>query len=60
MLIMSRTLIVQEKLDRLIAGYSAYAETDEIIRLMKREITKLDFQVVCEHTENGCWFVPEY
>ncbi|WP_272479909.1 hypothetical protein [Aquibacillus koreensis] len=56
---MSRSLIVKEKLDRLTNGYNAYAESDEIIQMMKREISKLDFTVVCDESEHGCWFIPQ-
>ncbi|WP_226036433.1 hypothetical protein [Aquibacillus saliphilus] len=58
MFIMSRRLVVEEKINKLTQGYNAYAETEEIIRLMKREISKKQISVICDQTDNGCWFIP--
>ncbi|MDC3412642.1 hypothetical protein NC797_05655 [Aquibacillus sp. 3ASR75-11] len=58
MLIMNRRL-VEDKVNTLLEGYSAYAETQEIIRLIKRDIAKHNISVVCDETESGCWFIPQ-
>ncbi|RSK26761.1 hypothetical protein EJF36_07745 [Bacillus sp. HMF5848] len=55
----SSKLLVAEKMDRIMRGYSAYCESSEMKRLLKREITKHNLSV-CEHsTEFGSWFIPE-
>jgi len=47
-----------EKIDQLKNGHNAYAETDELVRLMKRAIEKENLQVQCDNTDTGCWFIP--
>jgi hypothetical protein len=59
MQIMNRHRLVEEKINTLKKGYSAYAEMHEIIRLMKREIAKQNILVICDETESGCWFIPQ-
>ncbi|WP_240795453.1 hypothetical protein [Aquibacillus halophilus] len=56
---MSRRLIVEEKMNRLSEGHTAFAESDEVIRLMKEEISKKNIPVICDQTESGCWFIPD-
>ncbi|MCA1032333.1 hypothetical protein LCL95_14965 [Bacillus timonensis] len=51
--------IIQEKLDRIKKGYSAYAENGEISHLLKKEIKALGLTVHEEITDLGSWFIPE-
>ncbi|MBE4908258.1 hypothetical protein IMZ08_09340 [Bacillus luteolus] len=59
MKILNRRKIVQEKLDLIKAGYSAYAESFEIATLLKKEIQALNLQVHEDITNVGSWFIPE-
>jgi hypothetical protein len=54
----NRQIIVEEKTKDLLNGYSAYAETDELIRLIQRNISKHNMDVYLDQTEIGCWFIP--
>lgn len=58
MKILSRKLLVQEKVDRIKNGYSAYAETAELANLVKKEIRALNLDVHEDVTEMGSWFIP--
>ncbi|MGJ9457193.1 hypothetical protein [Oceanobacillus sp. CF4.6] len=47
-----------EKIEQLKKGNNAFAETDELIRLMKRAIDKECLHVELDKTDAGCWFIP--
>ncbi len=51
--------IANEKTNLLMEGLSAFAETEEIIRLVKRRIQRNNLHVIEDHTDVGCWFIPE-
>ncbi|KGP90823.1 hypothetical protein N780_02215 [Pontibacillus chungwhensis BH030062] len=59
MLIMNRKRMVEDKLNRLISGQTAYAESRELIRLVKREIENRQISVLMDETDSGCWFIPQ-
>lgn len=50
--------IRDEKIRQLRSGQTAYAESQELIRLIKRDIMKHDLQVHCDQANSGCWFIP--
>ncbi|MBP2077344.1 hypothetical protein [Oceanobacillus polygoni] len=50
--------IRDEKMNQLRKGQNAYAETEELVRLMKRAIEKENMPVQCDATNSGCWFIP--
>ncbi|MYL58420.1 hypothetical protein GLW20_12960 [Virgibacillus halodenitrificans] len=58
MLIMNERRLRDEKLKQLKQGRTAYAESGELIRLIKREIEKEHLHVYCDDTRTGCWFIP--
>ncbi|WP_188453421.1 hypothetical protein [Virgibacillus oceani] len=58
MLIMNQRRIRDEKINQLKVGQTAYAESDELIRLIKRDIEKNNLHVHCDETAAGCWFIP--
>ncbi|KGX84487.1 MULTISPECIES: hypothetical protein [Pontibacillus] len=60
MLILDQKRLVQSKLEQLNKGEIAYAESKEIIRLVKRELNKQNFPVVYDETDSGCWFIPQH
>ncbi|MRG87692.1 hypothetical protein [Salinibacillus xinjiangensis] len=58
MLVLSRKMLVEEKTKQLLNGYSAFAENEDLIRLLKRNISRHELDVFLDHTELGCWFIP--
>lgn len=50
--------LAKAKVKRLQNGYSAFAETNEMTRLMKRELSKLNLDVLVDETTIGSWFIP--
>lgn len=58
MFIMDQKRIRDEKIDQLQKGLTAYAESHELIRLIKRDIQKYELFVHCDETPSGCWFIP--
>ncbi|MBO8156469.1 MAG: hypothetical protein H0Z32_08425 [Bacillaceae bacterium] len=57
-MIIDRHKQLEEKMGQLQNGYTAYAETEELIRLLKRRLQKQDMNVLMDHTDNGVWFIP--
>ena len=57
MIITARELRNQ-KLERLRSGQNAYTESNEVIRLLQRDIANENLDVLVERTSSGCWFVP--
>lgn len=47
-----------EKMNQLQKGFITYAESSELIRLIKRDISKMSLNVFIEETPSGCWFTP--
>jgi hypothetical protein len=56
--IITERRIRDEKIKQLKAGRSAYAESEELIRLLTREIEKHQLSVIFDRTNTGCWFIP--
>ncbi|KGX93369.1 hypothetical protein N781_09950 [Pontibacillus halophilus JSM 076056 = DSM 19796] len=59
MLYMNPSTMVHDKIERLLKGQTAYAESKELIRLLKREVEKRGISVYIDDTNNGCWFIPK-
>ena len=47
-----------EKIAQLKKGTTVFAETNELIRLIKRDIEKEHMNVYYDNTAKGCWFIP--
>lgn len=58
MFVMSRSKLAREKVAAIQAGYSAYAETKEISKLIKQELNSLGIEVIEDTNELGSWFIP--
>ncbi|AVQ99618.1 hypothetical protein OBCHQ24_11535 [Oceanobacillus iheyensis] len=58
MLIMPYYKMRDEKLAQLRNGHTAYAESRELIRILKRGIEKEQLQVHYDETQKGCWISP--
>ncbi|MFS0751188.1 hypothetical protein [Oceanobacillus sp. 1P07AA] len=50
--------IRDKKMQLLRQGITAYAETEELIRLMENSIKKENISVQYDYDHAGCWFVP--
>ncbi|MFC2948644.1 hypothetical protein [Virgibacillus sediminis] len=59
MLYMNHSRLRDEKIAQLKQGRNAYAETHELIRLIKRDIKREKLNVLCDEASNGCWFIPQ-
>ena len=57
MIITARELRNQ-KIERLRNGHNAYTESDEVIRLLQRDIARENLEIIVERTSSGCWFIP--
>lgn len=51
-------IIREQKVNLLKNGFSAYAESSELIRLIKRDILKYALNILYDETPSGCWFIP--
>lgn len=58
MQIMNKRQIRDEKIAQLLSGRTAYAETQEMIRLVNRSIERNNMHVHLDNTNLGCWFIP--
>lgn len=58
MTVLDRREMRDDKIRQLKEGRSVYAESAELIRLIKRGIEKEKLQVKLEQTDGGCWFIP--
>lgn len=59
MLILSQRQLVEDKMEKILKGETAFAESKELIRLVKRELKKKKLLVLMDETEIGCWFIPQ-
>ncbi|HET7627792.1 MAG TPA: hypothetical protein VFK44_05320 [Bacillales bacterium] len=58
-MIMNPKDIVKAKVRRIQDGYSAFAESDEMVRLIKKEISRANVDVLIDETNIGSWFIPK-
>ncbi|UCZ52267.1 hypothetical protein LGQ02_15655 [Bacillus shivajii] len=58
MKVMSKSKLAREKVQTIKAGYSAYAETEEMSNLIKKELTNLGIDVIEDTSKLGSWFIP--
>lgn len=59
MIIEPKTL-VKRKIEQLRNGETAFAESDEVIRILKRDIARENLEVIIDKTPSGCWFYPQH
>ncbi|RKQ29897.1 hypothetical protein [Oceanobacillus halophilus] len=57
-MIINRSRLRDEKIAQLREGHNAYAESPELIRIMKRYIERENLPVIYDETDTGCWFIP--
>lgn len=58
-MIINRRHIAHGKVDEIADGQTAFADSKEVARLMKREIKKRNLHVHIDDTAIGSWFIPE-
>ncbi|WP_253296129.1 hypothetical protein [Bacillus paralicheniformis] len=51
--------MARDKVNRIKLGYSAYAETESLASLIKRELRAQNIHVYEDVTDIGSWFIPE-
>lgn len=59
MKIISRSKIAEEKIRSIQAGYTAFAETQEVIDKIKQELDSLQIDYLEEITDMGSWISPQ-
>ncbi|ATH92766.1 hypothetical protein ACH95_02930 [Bacillus glycinifermentans] len=59
MYIYSYHQLARDKVNRIKLGYSAYAETDILASLIKKELKAQNIRVFEDVTDFGSWFIPE-
>ncbi|MEK5500670.1 hypothetical protein [Bacillus sp. FSL M8-0168] len=59
MYIYSYHKLARDKVNRIKLGYSAYAETDILASLIKKELKAQNISVYEDVTDFGSWFIPE-
>lgn len=57
-MIINRRDLVDEKIHLIENGYSAFTESKEVARLLKRELEKRQIDVVEDITPIGAWYIP--
>ncbi|WP_246941173.1 hypothetical protein [Bacillus pinisoli] len=57
-MIINRKQLMREKLQQIMAGYSAYAETKEVALMLKKELLIRNIEVYVDETDKGFWFIP--
>ncbi|MGY0209818.1 hypothetical protein [Bacillus subtilis] len=50
--------LAKDQAARLRQGFSAYAETNSLVSLIKKELQSHNLQVYEDLTDFGCWFIP--
>lgn len=58
MTILSRRQMRDNKIEKLKEGHCVYAESTDLIRLLKRGIEKENLNVQLDQSNGGCWFTP--
>lgn len=58
-MIISRKKMANAKVNKIKNGYSAFAETKEVIEFIKKELENQNIPVHIDETDQGCWFIPK-
>ncbi|GAE34125.1 hypothetical protein [Halalkalibacter akibai] len=57
-MVLNRKEMALEKVDNIKNGLSAFAESKEVIELIRKELEKSNIHVHEDATEIGSWFIP--
>lgn len=58
MTVLNRRKMRDDKIAQLKQGHCVYAESAELIRLIKRGIERENLDVQLDKANGGCWFTP--
>ena len=58
-MIIEPKVLVKQKIEQLKNGKNAYAESEEVLRLLKRDIARENLNVIFDETRDGCWIYPQ-
>lgn len=58
MTVLDQRQMRDDKIVQLKEGHCVYAESTELIRLIKRGIKKENLDVQLDKSDGGCWFTP--
>lgn len=58
-MILSTREVANAKVRRIQGGHSAFAESNETIRLMKKQLSRLNLEVQIDDNHFGTWFIPK-
>ncbi|WP_078430137.1 hypothetical protein [Alkalihalobacterium alkalinitrilicum] len=57
-MVINRKEMALKKVEKLKAGYSAFAESKEVSEMIKKQLAKEGIEVYEDVTEMGSWFIP--
>ncbi|MFC5712768.1 hypothetical protein ACFPU1_08240 [Thalassorhabdus alkalitolerans] len=57
-MVMNRKELALQKVDKIKAGYSAFAESKEVTAMIRKELQKQGIDVYEDITDLGSWFIP--
>ncbi|SDH74205.1 hypothetical protein [Alteribacillus bidgolensis] len=57
-MVMNRKEMALQKVEKIKAGYSAFAESHEVTAMIRKELEKQDIDVYEDKTDLGSWFIP--
>jgi len=58
MYIIDHRQMAKDKVNQILNGKSAYAESADLVQLIKKELKHKNLKVYEDKTEFGCWFIP--
>ncbi|ARK31709.1 hypothetical protein [Halalkalibacter krulwichiae] len=57
-MVINRKEMALKKVEKIKNGLSAFAESEEVIEFVRKELRKDGVEVHEDITEIGCWFIP--
>ncbi|WP_018921721.1 hypothetical protein [Salsuginibacillus kocurii] len=57
-MVMNRKELALHKVEKIKTGYSAFAESQEVTDMIRKELQKMDIDVYEDKTALGSWFIP--
>ncbi|SDH32762.1 hypothetical protein SAMN05192534_10452 [Alteribacillus persepolensis] len=57
-MVMNRKEMALQKVEKIKAGYSAFAESQEVSAMIRKELEKQQIAVYEDKTDLGSWFIP--
>jgi hypothetical protein len=58
-MVFTNKYLVKQQMEQLRQGKNAYAESEEVIRLLERDIAREKLEVFIDKSPSGCWIIPE-